>query len=69
MLRSSEDAATSVFHRVSSQLRTTLADIGVAFAAGVETSRNPDESIEGLIVRVQHKALRGAANDLPDSIH
>lgn len=69
MLRSSEDAAANVFYRVSNQLRGTLAEFGLAFAAGVETSRDPGETIESLIIRAQHEAHRSGTGDFPDSIH
>lgn len=67
MLRSSEDAAASVFHRVTTQLRKKTAESAAAFESGVGTSRNASESIEDLIERVQRQAHRTDTNS--DFIH
>lgn len=65
MLRSSEEAAASVFHRIGAQLRGQAAEL--ALELGVATSRDASESIDELIARVQRQAHRTSGNS--DFIH
>jgi putative nucleotidyltransferase with HDIG domain len=67
MLRSSEDAAASVFQRITTQLQAKTLESGMAFELGVATSRDASENIDELIERVQRQAHRTDANS--DSIH
>lgn len=67
MVRSSEDAAASVFHRVATQLRTKTVESALTFELGVATSRDASENVDDLIARVQRLAQRTDSNS--DSIH